>query len=586
MRPERRLRPREVPRVRVLLIWALLAAILVVRSLPQIAAHTFPDPDDLLRLVQVRDLMGGQAWFDLTQHRIDAPRGVPMHWSRLVDLPIALIVLILAPVVGTGFAELIAVIAVPLMTLGAIVFLTAWIASRWLDREGVTLACLCLGLAPVLMAQVQPMRIDHHGWQIVGALAAVAGLAVQNRTRGGIVAGIAMAVGLSISLELLPLAAALGAAFASRWLANGRDAGSLLGYLVSLAAASIAVFAATRGPAALAQHCDQISLGHLGMFAAIAGGAAVVARVHPGSRIVLAGLLGLPVIAGAAIYLVSAPQCTAGPFAQLDPLVRSYWFENVAEGRPAWRLAPELWLPVAAQALVALATLTHLWRSESGRPREFWGEYLMVFIVMLATGLMVWRSLAFVGALSAIPLGWLAVRMLRKFGEARRTPRKVALVTGLVLALVPGFPIAVAGAVSPALAPEESTETAPTQFAHHASSLGRLAPATVFAPLDMGPALLLETRHRVVATAHHRAPAAMHDVIAAFIGSEDAARKTIARREADYVLVATDLPEMRLYARKAPRGFAARLIAGDAPTWLEPVELGLPDTIRVWRVRR
>jgi len=586
MRPERRLHPREVPRLRVLLVWALLAAVLLVRALPQIAAQTFPDPDDLLRLVQVRDLLGGQAWFDLTQHRIDAPRGVPMHWSRLVDVPIALIVLGLAPLVDTGLAEQVAVVVVPLLTLGMIVFLTAWIAARWLDRECVTLACLCLGLAPVLMAQVQPMRIDHHGWQVAAALAAVAGLAVQDRARGAIVAGVAIAVGLAISLEVLPLGAVLGAVFAARWLTNGRDSTSLLGYLASLAIASIAVFAATRGPGALAQHCDQISLGHLGMFAIVAGGAALVARVHPGSRIVLAILLLLPVVVGAGYYLWSAPQCTAGPFAQLDPLVRSYWFENVAEGRPAWRLAPEQWVPVVAQALIALGALAQLWRRESGRPRQFWGEYLLVFIVMLVTGLLVWRSLAFVGALSAIPLGWLAARLLRLFGEARRAPRKAALAGGLVLALVPGFPIAVAGAVTPAAAPAGDGGTSPTQFVHHAATLGALTPATMFAPLDMGPAVLLETRHRVVATAHHRAPAAMHDVIATFIGSEAGARARIARHGAEYVVVATDLPEMRLYASEAPHGFAARLIAGKVPAWLEPVDLDLPRTIKVWRVKR
>jgi hypothetical protein len=37
--------------------------------------------DDAMRLVEVRDLLAGQAWFDLTQHRLDPPQGSLMHWS-------------------------------------------------------------------------------------------------------------------------------------------------------------------------------------------------------------------------------------------------------------------------------------------------------------------------------------------------------------------------------------------------------------------------------------------------------------------------------------------------------------------------
>src|ERR1700733_1318490 len=47
------------------------------------------DTDDATRLVQVHDFLAGQGWFDLTQYRIDPPDGLLMHWSRLVDVPIA-----------------------------------------------------------------------------------------------------------------------------------------------------------------------------------------------------------------------------------------------------------------------------------------------------------------------------------------------------------------------------------------------------------------------------------------------------------------------------------------------------------------
>ena len=64
------------------------------------------DSDSLLRLVEIRDLLGGQGWFDLHQYRMGADGGFVMHWSRLIDAPIAALIL-LASMLGfaTPLAE-------------------------------------------------------------------------------------------------------------------------------------------------------------------------------------------------------------------------------------------------------------------------------------------------------------------------------------------------------------------------------------------------------------------------------------------------------------------------------------------------
>ena len=81
--------------LRAFAAWLLIAALQLLVAVPGLRAMRFPDPDDVMRLVQVRDWLGGQGWFDLTQHRVSPPQGVAMHWSRLVDLPIALPVVLL-----------------------------------------------------------------------------------------------------------------------------------------------------------------------------------------------------------------------------------------------------------------------------------------------------------------------------------------------------------------------------------------------------------------------------------------------------------------------------------------------------------
>ncbi len=81
--------------------WAMAVTIQLAMQWPAIAALDFSDPDDAMRMAQVRDLLAGQGWWDLHQYRVNpADGGVLMHWSRIVDAPIALGVLILRPLLG------------------------------------------------------------------------------------------------------------------------------------------------------------------------------------------------------------------------------------------------------------------------------------------------------------------------------------------------------------------------------------------------------------------------------------------------------------------------------------------------------
>ncbi|TIR63053.1 MAG: GtrA family protein, partial [Mesorhizobium sp.] len=71
------------------LLLALCATLLVlglnaISGFPTIA-DLGADNDSMLRLVEVRDLLAGQGWFDLHQYRMGLTGGFVMHWSRLVD---------------------------------------------------------------------------------------------------------------------------------------------------------------------------------------------------------------------------------------------------------------------------------------------------------------------------------------------------------------------------------------------------------------------------------------------------------------------------------------------------------------------
>src|SRR5512144_1087088 len=72
-----------------LLLCAAVTAAACIQPLGMVA-HTFGDADDAARLVEVRALLHGRQWFDLVEPRFAPPMGLDVHWSRLIDAPIAI----------------------------------------------------------------------------------------------------------------------------------------------------------------------------------------------------------------------------------------------------------------------------------------------------------------------------------------------------------------------------------------------------------------------------------------------------------------------------------------------------------------
>lgn len=578
--------PRLLPRVT--LAWAAIALLLLLTNLTGIAERRFPDPDDTLRLVQVRDLIAGQGWFDLHQHRIDALHGgVPMHWSRLVDLPLALVIVLLKPLLGQPIAEMAALVAVPLLTLGCALLLVGRIAWRMFDEEIAGLACLALALSVPVISQLRPLRIDHHGWQIVLALVAVNGLMARAARRGGWIAGLAMAAWLAISIEGLPLAAVMAAICALRWLRSETERQWLVSLMQGLAVGSATLFLLTRGLGDLAPHCDAISPVHLAMFA---WGAIAVTLLRP-VRPLAWSLTGFAVTAGGALAILAriAPQCAGGAFVDLDPVVRQFWYDGVAEGLPVWRQPLSEALQIVVPPIFAIIASAKLASVSRGWLRTWWIDYTVLLCGALVIAVLVSRAGAMAGALSAVPLGWQINRWLRSARSEHRTGRKTMALAGVTLALLPATPLTLYGLVAPArAAPDKPTiqRGADCRLDEAAGILARLPQGEVLAPLDIGPAILLDTPHRVVATAHHRAGHAMREVIDAFTRPLDEARRIISHRGTAYVALCPGLSELEIYGRAAPDGLAARLSDDHAPDWLQPVTIPAGMGFRLWRVAR
>ena len=243
-------------RLHVLAFWFAAAALLVWARWQQIGWFGLVDTDDNLRIMQVRALLAGQDWFDLRQYRLGPPDGANVHWSRLVDLPIAGLILVLKPLLGGAAAERWAVAIAPMLPLGVALFAIAAIARRLVASLAYPLACALLLCAHSARAMWSPTRVDHHGWQLACLAVVALGLTDRNRRRGGLLLGLATAVSRAIGLETLSYLAVGGAAAGLLWVADDAERPRLRSYGVALGGGCALGFALFASQANRLPVCD------------------------------------------------------------------------------------------------------------------------------------------------------------------------------------------------------------------------------------------------------------------------------------------------------------------------------------------
>src|ERR1043166_3148086 len=128
----------------LLVFWLAVAAYMLWDRWDAISIFALGDTDDNMRMMQVRGLLAGQGWYDLAQHRM---AGSNIHWSRLVDLPIAALKLIFTPIFGGRTAEQIAVAVAPMLPMLAAMAALALAVRRLVSPIAWPLAIALLACA-------------------------------------------------------------------------------------------------------------------------------------------------------------------------------------------------------------------------------------------------------------------------------------------------------------------------------------------------------------------------------------------------------------------------------------------------------
>ncbi len=582
----------QAPWVVVLLAILIIATASVIAGL-RATDYVGADNDDAMRLVEVRDYLAGQGWFDMMQYRLGLDGGTLMHWSRLVDLPIAGLIALFGLFLPPGPSEAAALFLWPILLIVPVVIGVARACWNIGQRQTMIIGLVFIVLSLISNIRFQPGNIDHHNVQLALIALLVAGLTDRlGRWKGHALAGIMAGLAVAVGVETTPLVAISGIVVALRWAWHGAPMdGAARAFGLSLAATVAAAFLVTTPPRLYAMvTCDNLSLGFFAI--ATAGGVALALSVRfARHRSRTARILALAAsgAAVAAVTLSVAPQCLQNPLASLDPLLKTLWLERVQEAQSIVQMVQTMPSYVgfgfAAGTIAIIVCLVRIWRNDR---RELHLVFLALCLPTLAISMLQVRGTTFLNFLSIFPLS-LAVSDLRT--RAHREPRTIGAelaFAGLMLISIPS----VWAIASAAVAKVANTDDTVMAGIEPSACVARdaIAPladepiGVVAAPSNLGASILRFTHHRVLAAPYHRNPAGMLAELNIGLAGAKAAKDLLKRDGVTLLAFCAEDGQTSLIAERAPDGLYATLGKGIVPAYLQPIATPESAALKIFRV--
>jgi hypothetical protein len=567
-----------------LLILLALALGLVMSSadLFSVWQHgTFGDSDDAMQLVEVRNFLGGQNWFDLTVARLDPPHGVFMHWSRIIDAPLALMIKTFKLFMPAEAAERATRICFPLLLQGLLYVGVARLARLLAGRAAVLPAIVLTLLSGMIFTQFQIGRINHSASQIV-LLIFMLGSFVDAldpaKARRAAFVGILAAISLAISLEDLPWIFVFAALAIGFFVARGVEMRTqLIAFGAGLGVTLLLTYVVTIGPARwFYESCDAYSFVYL--VPGLAGAAMLVllGAASPWLKSVPARLgaaCAATLCLGAAVAF-GKPICFLDPYAGIDPLLRDLWLKHVEEALPFYRyviMRPAAAIIMLMPLLLGFAAVVAACYVEKGLGRLRW----LTIASLAAAGLLLcfWqiRIFAFVGPVALLGGAWAIVRWRDRLSRGRwHEASALALVLVLPFSSI-GWALAAMGFANPTHEHERARAACLASSAF--VPLAHLPPGMVAGPIDAGSHILALTPHSVLAAPYHRDNHGNRAALDAFLAPPNEAQSILRANNVRYVVNCSGFGELEAWAKRAPNSLAMHIVTNTPPAWLKLLPL-------------
>jgi len=592
--PSPAVRPGSFPLMPLVMVAWIAAAASLLFGGPGVGGSM--SADDLMRLSQVRDFLAGQNWFDVSQYRLDPPTGSSMHWSRLVDLPLAFLFGLLTPFTGRAMAETVISTIWPMILFIPSLVLVGLLAKRLSNASAILPAILLAAVSAPSLIHFRPGALDHHGYQLLLMLSTLYGATDRGHARAmPALGGFAAALSIAIGLEMTPILAAVLAAVGLRWIVEGKNSAPLtFSFGIAFGAGTAALFVATVSPASWnVVQCDFISLPCVAA-AGFSGGLLALLANASGRLATFYVRLAAGSIAGSvAITCVFIPfrSCLGDPYGMIDPRVATIWLSHVSETQNALEFAqnfPGDWLTFYACPLGALLLGIAAMLKQS---RQKWAIFITPLFALFAFNVVaLWEVRGTAGAnLIAQPILAAALITLFQIRGSLLVSRfaivSFVLLSNPILTLAGGGIKLIMNHLNPGQIPASDGGPLACRRPADMEHLARLSPGLVVSYIDIGPAILARTKHSVLAAPYHRNVRGNANAYDILLANDTTARRILKERQASYIAICPGSPDRIFMRDAAPDGLSERLALGETPNYLEPIPGSASEPLKIFRVR-
>ncbi len=580
-------------------------------------------PDDFLRFHQIENWMNGQAWYDQTVYRMFPPDGADIHWSRLVDVPVASITWFFNLFAPYELAMRIATIVWPTALMVATVLVLVAICDRLIRDSNRLLVMLFAVLCASSVVEFAPGRIDHHNVQILLFTLVMLGMVMRPEAKGDILIGASIPVSISVGLDSAPLFVPILAYLGYEW-ANGKDEGGtgLRRVATTMVVASLIMYGFNLPPDRWSEaHCDAYSLFYLTALVLVALDFLVLSSIagilsrFPGNpmlvRLFVGGVLALISVG---ILLWFFPHCANGPLSGVSDELNQRWLVNVHEAKSlanSLRATPAGWLDIVGYMIVMLAVATFVVAKRAKGSPQLVVAY---FILLICTvGIFYQVRVMRTGIYSVVPfcvifamMSWSWLR--QRFADKQIVAMAIQVIVCVVLisatwttASTKLFASRLENALTLAQRDDDSVEAVidnepvakikrrnktQCQSAADYDLLKAQERGLVLSDLNHGTPILVHTDHSVVAGPYHRNGKAILDVVGFLASDEVRAKEIIDRNNVNYIAFCKGnvlAPENEDDVRVS---IGWRILNDDLPDWLEKLSTGEDDRVALVRVLR